>query len=907
MSDEPLPFDPDIEVVTLPNGLTCWLRSHASPPGKTELWMRIRTGSGHEEEQLGLAHFLEHMAFANTVHYPSGSMVASLEALGIRFGKDINAWTGWNETIYALSLPDSHEKILDQALRCLSDIAFGILLLPEEIDRERRVILEEIRLKEGPSSRVRQEILEALFPGSPFSREQPLGGAEGVRKVTEKRLQSFYEAWYNPGNTTLLAVGDSEPGVLQDHILTHFDGWQAGGPPASSVPIEVPLYNGARAVIITDTERADARVNAFFIMPLRSMRVMGDLRNRLIEDLAWWILNRRMQRQIRAGNASFQSAGIGSQPLFDACTLIRVHAGGPPEKTEDILHGLLIEIKRAREHGVSVGELDFACLCKTDRKIIENSFRSSWDLIKEMKNAAGANSIPMSGGQLHGLQKTLFPSIRITEIQSFFCKHLSPDRLRLVVLFPEHEKTARPEPAQVLEWIRAVAVQEVALPAETTPILSSLVQVKRRGAILVRSEDTELQIVSATLDNGVRIHLREMNDRKGFVRIRAVLAGGRIQEEAETRGLTSAALQAFDHPASERFPSTDLHDLIETRQIEVKGRVMEDACELVFHTSNRNLKVCFQLAHLLLTEPQLEEQMLTRWRMVLLQHLEEQRHDVDAQARQLFWQELTHGNPRFLSPTRDRVNTIHREAAQQWLGSIVHHAPLEVSIVGDEACSHTLELAVSYFGALSLRPRNDSVLSEKRKILCREGPLVRKMEVPCKTAYARIFLGWRTAPWGEVHKRRMFHLASLILNQRLRREIRERRGLTYSTYCAMNASKAYPALSWLGASFTTAPEHTDEAAEVTRALIKDFAWNGPTQDELQTARHQMTHTVQQTQSQSAYWSHMLAELDYHHSSLNDLKNVLHAYQTYTRENLMATVRPFIVESNRFQFIAIPGK
>jgi zinc protease len=208
-SNDTLPIDPAIRMGTLPNGVTYWVRSHATPPGKISLWMHVATGSLNEADgQEGIAHYLEHMAFNGTQHFPPGALVTFFQSIGLRFGQHQNAFTSFTQTTYTLTLPNIQAETLDKGLLYFTDIASGMLLSAEEIDKERRVILEEKRARKGVQQRLMEKLFPELLPGTRVARRQPIGLEETISQVQRNDFLAYYSKWYHPTKVTVLAVGD---------------------------------------------------------------------------------------------------------------------------------------------------------------------------------------------------------------------------------------------------------------------------------------------------------------------------------------------------------------------------------------------------------------------------------------------------------------------------------------------------------------------------------------------------------------------------------------------------------------------------------------------------------------------------------------------------------------------------
>src|SRR5712692_2474431 len=283
LADEKLPADPALVSGTLPNGLAYIIRPHKNPEGRVGIWLHVASGSLNETEaQRGLAHYLEHMAFNGSANFPPGSVVPFFQSLGMAFGRDQNAFTGFDQTTYTLTLPGAGRDLVEKGMLYMADIATRMSLGPIEIDSERQVILEEKRSRSGARQRVQDQVYERLAPESTLGRRLPIGIERTIKSVTRPDFQDYYSRWYVPSNMTLIVVGDTDPAMVADVIAQQF----GGGP---TVPKPAPRYAGvkptraSRAIVVTDPELTRAEVSiARLEAPRGPVTTVGQERRQLV-------------------------------------------------------------------------------------------------------------------------------------------------------------------------------------------------------------------------------------------------------------------------------------------------------------------------------------------------------------------------------------------------------------------------------------------------------------------------------------------------------------------------------------------------------------------------------------------------------------------------------------------------
>src|SRR5438094_2645239 len=257
-----IPFDKAVRTATLPNGLKYFVRQNGRPAKRVSLRLAVKAGSLNEaDDQLGLAHLIEHMAFNGSEHFKPGELVSYFESTGARLGPHVNAYTSFDETVYMLELPTDKPEIVAKGLTALADFAGGLTLSQEEVDKERGVVIEEWRGRLGASSRIRDKQFPILFYKSRYADRLPIGKPEIIRTAPVSRLRAFYDTWYRPDRMAVIAVGDIEPQQLEDGIKSAFGGLKPRGPEAPQPDRTVPLHQETLVSVVTDPEVTQSNVS----------------------------------------------------------------------------------------------------------------------------------------------------------------------------------------------------------------------------------------------------------------------------------------------------------------------------------------------------------------------------------------------------------------------------------------------------------------------------------------------------------------------------------------------------------------------------------------------------------------------------------------------------------------------
>ena len=909
--DASLPVDPAVQRGTLDNGMAYWVRSHATPPGKVAFWLQVSTGSLNERDgQEGMAHFLEHMAFNGSENFPPGQLLPYFESIGLRFGQHQNAFTSLDQTTYILTLPDTKEETIDKGLLYLSDVAFRMLLLPEEIDKERGVILEEKRARKGTQQRLMEQFLPAVLPGSRVARRLPIGLDETLNAIQREDMLDYYWTWYHPGKATLLAVGDLPADTMVAAIKRHFDAWQRQDPPPKDLEAGIQPFDGPRAVVLTDPELTVARLETLAILPYAPRQTVGDYRRHLVEQVGTWIVNRRMEQRIQEGDVPYQDAGTYVSRFFGVARQAVAGAESAPEDWRDAFGALIKDVKTARLYGFSPTELDAAIRAlqaEAEHAEQTEATRDAHAFLGGMNRALRRGELPRSAFQTLALVSDILPTITVQEVAEVFSARFEPGQGVHILILPEQPDESLPSSEEVLQVVQDSLDQPVvAWQAKESPT-SLLAGDPQPGEIVARTRFEPLDVTHVTFSNQARLHYRFVDFKKDYVAVTVTLAGGRIRESPEQRGITAVAAQPLTKPATSRLSSTDIRDLMTGKQVRVQAQADADSVSLTVSGTPEDLEDGLRLLHLLMRDARIEPTLVELWKNQELQTLASELTDIGSRSYEAVRLVLSGNDPRQARLTAEQIN--QRAAAipeaQAWLDDILRSAPMEIAIVGDIPEERAIELAATYLGSLPKRMRQDASLDTLRDVAGFTGPVTRTVEVETITPRAHPILLWRSAPWQDVRGRRLMFIAARILERRIRKEIREDRGLTDSTDTYVHPSRVYPDMSALYVDFTADPEKVTEAVEVAKRTVEEFAAGGPTDEEVETVRKQLSNSLETMLKEPQFWVYILADLEYHGTRLQDIVGLVDKLMAYSKADIAEQVRKVVVPERFALVIATP--
>ncbi len=907
----PLPEDQRILRGKLENGVTWMYRQHNNPPGKMALQVHVRTGSLNETDaQQGLAHFLEHMAFNGSENFPPGKLIPYFESIGMQFGPHLNAFTSLDQTVYMLFTPNTEVEQIDKALVVLSDYIFRGSLLAEEIEKERGIVLEESRSRKSAQDRIQNKLWPELFEGSRFAHRLPIGDEKVLATAPKKEFDDYYRTWYRPENVTVLLVGDAPPDNILPLVKKRFGDYKPTVPAREPMGAEFKPFTKERAIVVTDPETAICEVQMINILPGRPPTVTSEqARVELVEYVGSWILGRRFDQRVKKGTASFRQAAADVSDFFHEAVLIQGFAMGEPQDWAKMLEEVIVEVNRAREFGFSEAEMTLArkdILADAERAVRTEPSRNARDLISSMAARVNQREPILSAAQRLELYKGLLPGVGASEVSAAFKKNFIPGTFAYVVTSADKAGVTPPSREQVLAKARAASAIRVEKLPEETIRASLLPNIPEPGKVVERTKDADLDITSAWLENGVRVHHRYLDYKKDSVLVSVALAGGPIEETAENAGITGVATLAINDAATSDISSTEMRDLMTGKNINVGANPAGDHLLITITGSPLDLEAGLQKAHLLLKEGKIEEASFKNWRLATLQQIEEREKLPQFKAQEAMEDLLSGGDPRRVFIGRKQVEAITLAKAQAWFDRLAKSAPIEVAVVGDIKLEDALPLVQRYVGSLPNRGRTAERIDALRKSPRANGPLERNVKVDTVTPQAVALAGFIAAEGRNTADSRALDLASLILSSRLIKQVREELAIVYSI-------SAHNAPSWIyedaGRMFSGAPADPTNAVRVVaevHKIFQDFAEKGPTGEELANSKKQMANTLDTNMREPGYWWGILRNKELRRRNLAVEKTVKEDYQAYTAEQLQGAFKKYYVPERQFRVTAAPS-
>ena len=530
LEDPKLPIDSLMTVGQLDNGLRYVIRKNQKPENRVELRLVVDAGSVLEDEnQQGLAHFAEHMAFNGTKNFAKQELVDYLELIGMRFGPDLNAYTSFDETVYMLTVPTDSTEVVETAFQILEDWAHQISFESEEIDKERGVVVEEWRLRRGAQQRMFDEQVPILLKDSRYAVRLPIGQKAVLDTFQHEALRRFYRTWYRPDLMGFVAVGDIEPAAIEALVQEYFARIPAATSPRERTVFPVPDHKETLFAIVTDPEATYNSVSIYYKMDVRPQGTVSTYRRSLIESLYHRMLNQRLHELTKLPEPPFLGAYSGQGRWLRSKEFFILGAGVQNNGFDAGLEALLVEAARVREHGFTASEL--AREKKEMLRSMEQSYRerdkqqSSGFAAEYVRHLLTDEAIPGIAKE-YELYQELVPGIALEEVNALASEWTSERNRVIAVEAPEQEGIAVPSEQDLLAIFAEVAQQEIEPYADEVSDEPLVAQVPTPADIVERSEIPEIGATWWTLANGIRVCLKPTDFKNDEILFRAYSPGG---------------------------------------------------------------------------------------------------------------------------------------------------------------------------------------------------------------------------------------------------------------------------------------------------------------------------------------------------------------------------------------------
>src|SRR5215471_2835140 len=604
-----MPVDPEVLVGTLPNGLRYYVRANGKPAHRAELRLVVKAGSVLEDDdQQGLAHFVEHMEFEGTRHFPKQGLIDFLSSLGLGIGPDANAETSYDDTQYTLRIPTDRPEVLDRALLVLEDWAQAATFDQSGIERERGIVMAEWRLHLSAEERTQDKVIGAQLAGSRYADRQPIGKPDSIEHAQREQLLRFYHDWYRPDLMAVIVVGDVDRDAVAAMIRDHFSSLSAPSPERPRPTFDVPEHGGTRYAIVTDKEATTTAVQISDLRPARNQGSVGGYREIMIDQLFSDMLGARLEELARSAN-----------PPFVRATADRELLPAPRTRDEALLQAivsnngvtsglaaLVTELQRLSRFGFTSTELaraKQATMLVYERAVTESPDRESASRADEYtRNFLQAEALPTIWQEL-AFHRRFLPGITLAEVNKLAGDWFPADNRLIVVAAPEAAGVVLPDERQLAAAVSSALAKRLTAYTDTAAGQTLMDSKPAPGAIVKTTAHPEAGITEWTLSNGATVVLKPTTLREDQILFQAVASGGTSLASDAEFVPARVADEVVAAGGVGRFSGVTLDKVLSGKAIAVVPFINELEEGMRGGSTPQDLETMFQLLYLRFTQP----------------------------------------------------------------------------------------------------------------------------------------------------------------------------------------------------------------------------------------------------------------------------------------------------------------
>ncbi len=910
--DTKLPVDAKVKTGKLPNGLVYYIRPNNKPEKKVELRLVVNAGSILEnDDQQGLAHFMEHMNFNGTKNYPKNKLVDFLQSIGVEFGADLNAYTSFDETVYILPVPTDKPGNLESGFQVIEDWAHNANLTETDINEERNVVLEESRLGKGAEDRMSKKYLPKLLGGSQYSLRLPIGKDDILKTFKPETIRSFYRDWYRPDLMAVAVVGDVTVEQAEALIKKHFSGLKNPAQARPRKAFEVKPYSETTAMVVTDKEATNYMFQLFFSAHKQQPNVtLGDYRGDMVKSLFIQILNRRFQELTRSANPPF-AFGYGFAESwargYESFGLI----SSPTTDIETAVKAAVAELVKADEHGFTASELEIVkkeMLSNIEKLYNERNTTESGRLVDEyVRNFLQKEPIPGIENEYKYYQE-MVPGITLQEVNAEAKKWVSREQNKTyfaLVTGPDSKQMKVPTDMELKALVNEALQQKVTANAEKVVASNLLDKQPVAGKITGESTDKELGATTYTLSNGVKVTVKKTDFKSDEIVMTAVKKGGASNYGPEDKSNAKFMTEVIESMGYGKFTPTELTDALTGKTVELLPRMGEITSELDGKSSVKDFESLMQLTYLQLTEARKDEGLYGGFISTMKMQLQFLGSNPQVAFIDTMIKTMYHNDPRrpIAVPTTADVEKIDMNRVLDIYKNEYSNADgFHFFIVGNVDESTIKPMLEKYIASLPVKGTQPAFKDNGLRSIDGVKRLDFKKGQEQKSLVVTMTKG--EMPYTE-DLALQTDMIGEILSIKVIEEIREQMGAIYGGGFGGSFEK-YPYAHYsVSGQFPCGPENVEPILKKAEEEIANLKANGPSQKDLDKVKLAKIEKRKESIKTNNYWNGKLAQLLFWDYSKERFLNMDNEINKITVADIKATANKVLDGKNSFTAVLFP--
>lgn len=908
-----IPNDPSVKIGKLPNGLTYYIRKNSEPKHRAELYLATRIGSLMEDEnQQGLAHFTEHMAFNGTKDFPKNEMINYLQKAGVRFGADLNAYTGFNQTVYQLPIPTDSAEVFKTGFKILANWAGKIVMEGDEIDKERGVIIEEDRQRgKNAQERMSKQLLPLLLKGSRYENRLPIGKIEILKSFTHDKIRSFYKDWYRPNLQAVIAVGDFNVNEVEQLIKANFSGLTNPANPRPRLNYDLPDNKAPLIKIITDPEQQYNVAQIMYKQRGGVLKTTADYKKSLMYSMINSMLSARIQEIMQKGNAPFIQAQSGFGPYqgglvpgINAFQSVAVSASGAT--LEKAFKAILAENERMSRYGFMQSELDVAkknIAAGNEKRLKEKDKTSSSSIVqKYLNHFLNGTSIP-STEYAYELTNKMLAGITLDEVNALAKTLITKENQIIIVQAPEKEKANLPTEAQLLAVLKN-AGNGVTAYVDNSVNKPLLDKKPVAGKVTAEQKFDKIGVTELTLSNGIKVLLKPTDFKNDQIIFSSFSKGGTsLATEANLQ--SAEAVSLIPESGVGDFNPTQLNKLLAGNTGRATAYVDDLYQGYKGSSSPKDIETAFQMVYAYATNPRKDPEIFNKnindYR-VLLANRSLDPTSVFADTVQAV---LSAYHKRAMPTTPADLDKISLdEAFNFYKERFADNSEQIFVIVGAFSIEGIKPLIETYIASLPSLNRKQNFVDN--------GVYPPKGRIS-KTVYKG--LEDKASVQLYIHGDYEYNAQTNIQLEALKaaleikvlERLREKESGVYSPQVGLGIKKYPTAHYYFTISFSCAPANVEKLIAAALDEVKQIKENGATADDISKFKSEEQRQMELSLRDNSFWLGYLTNRLKYGDELDQLLNKQQRLNSVTVETSRATAQKYLNEENYIRLVLMPQK
>ncbi len=859
-----IPTDPSVKTGKLSNGMTYFIKQNAKPANKVELRLAINAGSVLEDDdQLGLAHFMEHMNFNGTKNFKKNELVDYLQSIGVKFGAHLNAYTGFDQTVYILPIPSDDETKLNKGFQIVEDWAHGALLEGKDIDEERGVVLEEYRSRRDANSRMLEKYIDKIAYGSKYAKRLPIGTKKSIETFKHESIRRFHKDWYRPDLMAVIAVGDVDVNILEEKIKKHFGRIPAPKNPRIHESYTLENHKETFIAIEADKEAAFSRVELMYkdYEDSKPNVTVVDYRNSLVKSLFTQMINERFNELRNGDNPPFVFGfSYHGGTLAKNRKAFQSSATTSAEGQLKGLEALLTENERVKRFGFQNGELARAKKSLISR--MEKSFKdkdkleSNRIVRKYVSGFLGNSPVPSIEWE-YKAYLGLLPTIKLEEVNKLIKNYLHDDNRVIVITGPKKTVTE----AQVTKALNDVKTKELKPKKEEIVASSMITKLPKPGTIIKTLENSKLGTKTLILSNGAKITYKKTDFKNDEVLFTSFSYGGSSLYSDKELKATSFGNRGLTQAGINGFKVNDLSKMLSGKIVRVNPYIRNLSEGFTGSASPKYLEELFQMVHLYFTSLNKDEKAFKSFISKQKSFLGNLLANPNFYFQKEMGDFMNAGNNRYTGfPSAEKYDQIdYNLTYKKYQERFANAGDFNFYFVGNVDEKKLAEFASKYIANL---PSNNSKESYKvssfRPLSGSHKKIVEKGKDP-KSSVRITYQG--EADYNEKDAL-AFEFLGEVIGIKLTEKLREKESGVYSAGARGSMRKTPYGSYSFSIGFPCAPENVEKLKNISVAEVEVVIKNGPSQEDLMKAKKAMINDHKEDLKKNRFWLNTIESIDF---------------------------------------------